>query len=281
MKKSIVIILTTTSALGVTLPVFAEGTPWLQVPQTLNASVSHVSQEATRFFRGETEANLPFGRFEQETKWFDLSYGINDKTALDLRFGFSDVDAQAAGKSDDRMDTTIGITRLILDEFETGDFSLAVRVFGTLAGDYETGGSPATVGDGADAVGASLLVGKFLTDRFAIAADGGVRMSNNDVPNEWTMNLGGHFAVTDRFGVYAQYQLQKSSGDLDIGTPEFKGRFPEVQENVSRVRIGGNTSIGPIGVDLSWYQTLDGRNTADFDIVSVSISYTMDFYKRN
>ena len=260
MKKSIVIILTTTSALGVTLPVFAEGTPWLQVPQTLNASVSHVSQEATRFFRGETEANLPFGRFEQETKWFDLSYGINDKTALDLRFGFSDVDAQAAGKSDDRMDTTIEITRLILDEFETGDFSLAVRVFGTLAGDYETGGSPATVG--ADAVG-------------------GVRMSNNDVPNEWTMNLGGHFAVTDRFGVYAQYQLQKSSGDLDIGTPEFKGRFPEVQEDVSRVHIGGNTSIGPIGVDLSWYQTLDGRNTADFDIVSVSISYTMDFYKRN
>ena len=264
---------------GFSHSMFADGSPWLPVPQIVDVNVSFVNQEATQFYRGEDHADLPFGKFTQDTTWFDIVYGIGDKTALDLKFGTSEVDAQAAGASDDRMDTTIGITRSIYDELETGGFSLAVRVAGTLAGDYDTGGSPASVGDGADSLSASLLIGKFLTDRFAVAADGSIRLSNNDVPTEWIMNLGAYLAVSDQLGLYSQYQRQQSSGDLDIGTPEFMGRFPEVHENVNRLRVGGNTSIGPIGVDLSWFQTLGGRNTADFDIFSASFSYTFDLFK--
>lgn len=265
--------------ISVALPAFAaDGSPWLPVPQSLDVSVSLVNQEATQFYRGDTHANLPFGKFTQDTRWVDLVYGVTDKTAVDFQIGNSDVDAMAAGSADARMDTTIGITRSLLDELETGGFSLALRVAGTIAGDYETGGSPASPGDGANSLSTTLHVGKFLSDRFAVAADGGIRFSNNEVPTEWNFKAGAHYLVTNNLGVYAQYQRQISTGDLDIGGPGFAGRFPEVAEEASRFRFGANAYVGPVRVDLSWFKVLDGRNTADFDIFAVSFAYTFDLY---
>ena len=278
--KKLARLFVTMAVSSMAIPCFAEGSPWLPVPQTLDVAVSFVNQEATKFYRGDTNANLPFGKFTQDTRWFDIVYGAGDKTALDFRFGFSEVDAQAAGSADERMDTTFGVTRSIFDELETGKFSMAVRVAVTMKGSYDVGGSPASPGDGGNALSGSLLYGNFVTDNLAVAADVGVRISSNDVPTEWTMNIGAHLAVAENLGLYAQYHRQQSMGDLDIGGPGFAGRFPEVQENVSRIRVGGNTSLGPLGVDLSWYQVLGGRNTAEYDILSASFSYTFDLYRR-
>lgn len=278
--KNVLKLLTAAAFASASLSILAEGSPWLPVPQTLDVTVSLVNQEATKFYRGETDANLPFGKFTQDTRWFDLVYGVGDKTAIDFRFGFAEVDARAAGSADERMDMTFGVTRAIFDELETGKFSMAFRIAATVAGSYDTGGSPASPGDGGNALSGSLLYGNFVTDTLAVAADAGVRISSNDVPTEWNFNLGAHLVVAENLGVYAQYQRQESMGDLDIGGPGFAGRFPEVQENVSRVRVGGNTNLGPIGVDLSFYQVIGGRNTAQFDIFNVSFSYTFDFYRR-
>ena len=265
---------------SMTLSAAADGSAWLPVPQTLNVAVSIVNQEATQFYRGDEKRDLPFGKFTQDTTWFDISYGLGDKTAIDVKFGSSKVDAQAAGSAKDRMDTTFGLTRSIYDELETGQFSLALRVAATIAGSYSTGGSPASPGDGGNAVSGTLLFGKFVNENFALAADGGLKLSTNDVPAEISFSVGAHLVVAENLGLYAQYQRQQSTGDLDIGGTGFAGRFPEVQENVSRIRVGGNTNLGPIGVDVSWFNVLGGKNTAIYDILNLSFSYTFDMYGR-
>ena len=278
--KKLLKLLTITVVVSATLPIFAEGSPWLPTPRTLDVSVSLVNQEASKYYRGETEVNASFGTFTQDTTWFDLVYGVGDKTAFDFRFGTAEVDADAAGSVDERMDMTFGVTRAIFDELETGKFSMALRVAATVAGSYDTGGSPAAPGDGGNALSGTLLYGNYVTDTLAVAADAGVRISSNDVPTEWIFGLGAHVLVAENLGLYAQYQRQQSMGDLDIGGPGFTGNFPEVQENISRIRVGGNTNIGPIGLDLSFFKVIGGRNTAQYDIVNASFSYTFDFYRR-
>ncbi len=260
-------------------PVIAEGSPWLPVPQTLSLSVEHVSQEADQFFRGEAQRNLPFGEFNQTTIWFNGKYGLNDKTAIDARWGTSEVDAGALGTTDGAFDLTLGLTRSLLDELETGGVSVAIRVAGTLAGDYETG-QPNSLGDGANSIEGSINIGKFLTPEFGIAGEFGLRLSTNDVPMEWFLSAGGNYFVTPYVSTFAQYQLKQSNGDLDIGGAGFTpAGFPEVQENFSRIRVGANVQYENFSWDISIYKTLDGRNTADFDIVSNTFTLYIDLFR--
>lgn len=259
--------------------VIADGSPWLPVPQTLSLSIEHVSQEADQFYRGDSHANLPFGEFNQTTIWFSGKYGLNDKTAVDARWGTSEVDAGPLGSTDGAFDLTIGLTRSLLDELETGGVSVAVRVAGTLAGDYETG-QPNSLGDGADSIESSINIGKFLTPEFGVAGEFGLRFSTNDVPTEWFLNAGGNYFVTPNVSAFAQYQLKQSNGDLDIGGAGFTpAGFPEVQENFSRFRVGANVQFENLSWDISFYKTLDGRNTADFDILSNTFTLYIDLFR--
>ena len=258
---------------------FAEGSPWLPVPQTLSLSVAHVSQEADQFYRGETLANLPFGEFNQTTIWFMGKYGLNDKTAIDARWGTSEVDAGALGSTDGAFDATIGVTRSLLDEIETGGVSVAVRVAGTLAGDYETG-RPNSLGDGANSIESSISVGKFLRPEFGVAGEFGLRFSTNDVPSEWFLNAGVNYFLSPHVSLYGQYQLKRSNGDLDIGGTGFTpAGFPEVQENLSRIRVGASLQYENFSWDINIYKTQDGRNTADFDIVSNTFTLYFDLFR--
>ena len=257
----------------------AEGSPWLPVPQTLSLSVAHVAQEADQFYRAETKANLPFGEFNQTTIWFSGKYGLNDKTAIDARWGTSEVDAGALGSTDGTLDATLGVTRSLLDEIETGGVSVAVRVAGTLAGDYDTG-RPNSLGDGANSLESSINIGKFLKPELGVAGEFGLRFSTNDVPSEWFLNAGVNYFVSPYVSVYAQYQLKQSNGDLDIGGTGFTpAGFPEVQENFSRFRFGGNVQYENFSWDINIYKTLDGRNTADFDIVSNTFTLYVDLFR--
>lgn len=257
----------------------AEGSPWLPVPQTLSLSIEHVAQEADQFYRGESHANLPFGEFNQTTIWFSGKYGLNDKTAIDARWGTSEVEAGALGSTDGTFDLSFGLTRSLLDELETGRVSVAVRVGGTLAGDYQTG-RPNSLGDGADSIECSINVGKFLTPEFAVAGEFGLRFSNNDVPTEWFLSAGGNYFFTPYVNAFAQYQLKQSNGDLDIGGTGFTpAGFPELQENFSRIRVGANLQYENFSWDISIYKTIDGRNTADFDIVSNTFTLYIDLFR--
>lgn len=270
---------TLTCALLLCSPTIADGSPWLPVPQTMSLSVSHVVQEANQFYRGETHANLPFGEFNQTTLWIGGKYGLNDKTAIDVQWGTSEVEAGPLGSSDGTQDATVGITRSLLDEIETGEYSISVRIAGTLAGDYDTG-QPNSIGDGANSIAGSVNVGKYLTPEFGVAGEFGLRFSTNDVPSEWFLNAGVNYIISPYVSAFAQYRLKQSNGDLDIGGTGFTpAGFPEVQENYSRFRIGANVQYENFSWDINVYKTLNGRNTADFDIVTNTFTLFIDLFR--
>ncbi|MCY3541459.1 MAG: hypothetical protein OXH31_06085 [Gammaproteobacteria bacterium] len=270
---------TLTCALLFCSSLVADGSPWLPVPQTISLSVSQVVQEADQFYRGDTHANLPFGEFNQTTLWFSGKYGLNDKTAIDVQFGTSEVEAGPLGSSDGIHDATVGITRSLLDELETGTFSVSLRVAGTLAGDYDTG-QPHSIGDGANSIASSINVGKYLTPNFGVAGEFGLRFSTNDVPSEWFLSAGANFFVSPYVSAYAQYHLKMSNGDLDIGSTGFTpAGFPEVQEDYSRIQTGVSLQYQNLSWDVNVHKTLDGRNTADFDIVSMTFTLFVDLFR--
>lgn len=270
---------TLTCALLFCSSLVANGSPWLPVPQTISLSVSRVVQEADQFYRGDSHANLPFGEFNQTTLWFSGTYGLNDKTAIDVQLGTSEVEAGPLGSSDGTQDATVGITRSLVDELETGTFSVSMRLAGTLAGDYDTG-QPHSIGDGANSIAGSVNVGKFLTPKFGAAGEFGLRFSNNEVPSEWFLSAGVNYFVSPYVNAYAQYQLKQSNGDLDIGGTGFTpAGFPEVQENYSRFQTGVNLQYQNFSWDVNVHRTLDGRNTADFDIVSMTFTLFVDLFR--
>lgn len=258
---------------------YADASPWLPIPRTLEVSLSQVVQESTEFYRGTDKRSLPFGNFDQSTTWLSMKYGASDKTAVDFRIGSSNLDAGALGEARDTTDMTFGVTRSLLDEAEHGTPSVSLRVAATLAGDYEVG-RPNSIGDGADAVEASVAVGKAVNDRLAFAADVGMRFSSDDVPRETLFNAGAHFQASGRVGLYGQYQLKRSDGDLDIGGMGFSpAGFPETTEEFDRIRVGIGVALTPeLRFDLSYYDTLDGRNAADFDAYNLTVSYLFDLF---
>ena len=267
-------------ALVYSVPSLANTSPWLPIPKTLEFSITRVSQESTKFHRGTELRDLPFGSFNQDTTWIGVKYGLSDKLALDFRGGASSLDAGALGESDDLNDMSFGVTRSILDEIEHGMVSVSFRIGAILAGSYDVG-QPNSIGDGEDAIEATVALGKAVTDHIAFAVDAGLKFASGDVPTETLLNAGLHFQANDRFGIYGQFQTKKSNGDLDIGGTGFTpAGFPETAEEYSRFRLGAGVSIMPeLRLDLSIYDTRSGRNTADFDAVSLTFAYTLDLFK--
>ena len=269
------------STLICTAPILADASPWLSIPQTVEVSISHVIQESTKFYRGTERVNLPFGHFDQTTNWVSVKYGWSDKIAFDFRGGSSDLDAGALGESSEMNDVSFGVTRSLLDEIEHGTASVSLRVGAIVAGGYDVG-QPNSIGDGADAIETTLSISKVLTPRVAVAGGIALKFSSDDVPTETLLNVGLHIQVNARIGFYGQYQLKTSNGNLDIGGEGFTpAGFPETTEEYDRLRFGTGISITPeLRFDLSIYDTRDGRNTADFDAVNLTVGYTFDLFDR-
>ena len=258
------------------LPLVAQ-TPWLPLPRAISITVDRVTEDATQFYRGDKRVDLPFEHFDQDFTWVSAKWGLSDKTAIDARFGHASLDT-GAGDADDRADSTFGITRSLRDEFETGDFSLALRATVSLAGSYETG-RPHSIGDGEDAWEIGLSAGKYLSPKVAVATSYTMRMNGGNVPNEQTFTVGGNVLVNSTVGLYSIFELQNSSGKLDIGGDGFAPpRFPETQEEFNRIRVGGTVSNSLGNVDVSYAKILDGRNMADFSTISVALTYNLDLF---
>ena len=262
-------------------PAWAEGSPWLPIPRSGSLSVSHVYQDAEKFYRGKDRRRLPFGGIEQSTTWVTLNYGLAESVALDVQGGYSEVEADNGMESDGMTDTTIGLTWRVIDEdiSEAGAPSVAVRVAGIIAGDYDTG-MPWSVGDGGDGFEGSLIAGKIFGNRFALSAEVGRRERNSKVPGETFLNAAAYFLASPRLSLSARYHKTMSDGDLDIGGYGFSpARFPETDEDIDRVALGGSFNLtDQISLGLNWFSILDGRNTADFDAILGTITYTFDIY---
>lgn len=261
--------------------VWAEGSPWLPIPKSGSISVAHVYQDAEKFYRGKDRRRLPFGGIEQSTTWVSLNYGLADSLAVDVQGGYSEVEADNGMESDGMTDTTIGLTWRVIDEdiSDAGAPSIAVRVAGIIAGDYDVG-MPWSIGDGGDGFEGSLIAGKIFNNRFALSAEVGRRERNNNVPGETFLNAAAYFLVSPKLSLSARYHKTMSDGDLDIGGYGFSpARFPETDEDIDRVAVGGSFNLtDQISLGLNWFSIVDGRNTADFDAILGTVTYTFDFY---
>ena len=260
---------------------WADGSPWLPIPKSASLSVSHVYQDAQKFYRGKERRRLPFGGIEQNTTWVELKYGLSESLALDVRGGYSEVETDNGMDSDGMTDTTVGVTWRVLDEHVSESFapSIAVRAAGIIAGDYDTG-MPEAIGDGGDGFEASIIVGKIFDGTFALSGEAGRRERKDGVPGETFVNASAYVLAIPKLTLVARYHKTMSDGDLDIGGPGFSpARFPETDEDIDRISLGGSFNVTErLSLGLNWFSTLDGRNTGDFDSISGTVTYTFDLY---
>ncbi len=263
----------------------ADSSPWLPIPKSGTLGLSYVSEDAETFYRGEENRDLPFAGLEQQSIYLSASYGLIDHIALDLQAVHVSVSGDAPSPpgppdADGWSDVRFGATWRFLDEYANPSVpSMALRFGYTFAGDY-TSTLPTSVGDGADAIEASFLLGKIFDNRFAFLAEVGYRNRSDDVPNEIFINAKAFVLVTERLILNAQMHQTRASGNLDIGGPGFSpARFPETTEDIERFGIGAELNATPaLGLGLHWFKVTDGRNTAEFDTIAATITYHFDLF---
>lgn len=274
MKKAIV------SGLLLSAPftVMADGSPWLINPGDTSVQITSVQQDADEFWAGDNKNPTPGnGDVSLDTVFVSINHGLTDNLALDFRTGYSESDTAVAPSETDFGDTSLGLTWRLYDEFlDNGNLpSVAIRFAGTIAGDYETS-TISAIGDGANAVEASLLVGKLITDRLALAADIGYRYRDGDVEDEILFNLSGTYFATQSLSATLAYHLVDSRGDLDIGGPGFTPqRFDEVEEDVESIELSLAYALTPsISLNIGYAEVIDGRNTPKSDVVIAGIGFS-------
>ena len=197
------LLLATRVAVAVTalavLPAFAEGSPWLPTPGTGSISLSYVHQATDEFYRVTSKRPTPGGGADlsQGTIWLQGSYGLSDALAVDVRVGRARSEfttgpgIPAMQESHDGLvDVNAGITWRIVDEAVSELPSVAIRVGAIIDGGYSTGYIN-SLGDGGSGAEISLLVGKFLTERFALSGEFGYRTRDNNVPDNAFLKVSG------------------------------------------------------------------------------------------
>lgn len=257
----------------------ADGSVWLPTPGSISLSASRVNQDADHFWH-IVDGKMRRTRFppglEQTSTLLSATYGLADALALDAQIGWSEASNKASPRShptqDGRSDLNVGLTWRLVDEIVSDAPSVAVRFGLILQGDYDPRW-PTAIGDGADGVEFSGMVGKVFADRLALSAEAGLRYRSEGAPRETLVNLDAHVIATSFLVLSARYHMQRSSGDRDIHGPGFT-RFvlPVIAEETDRLSLGGTVSIGPIDLSLNWFDVRDGRNTADFDAFAVTVS---------
>lgn len=263
-------------------------------------TVSYVSQSADNMWVGKDGPRaIPFQGLDQSTFSVNGTYGFSDAVSLDVSVGRSEVSPKNGGpiplSTKGFTDTELGLTWRFRDEIVTEGPSVAVRFGAILAGNYDVGGAgpaevmgdpnrvgagPTAIGDGAGGFELSGIIGKVINNRLALSAELGSRHRSGDVPRETFMNFDAHLIATDNLVLSAQYHIQASSGDIDIGPPPGPGahgmhwdQFPFVAEDINRISIGGTLVLGSVDIGLHWFNVLDGRNTAEYKAFGGTLTY--------
>ncbi|MCY4128908.1 MAG: hypothetical protein OXG15_06655 [Gammaproteobacteria bacterium] len=299
-KTRISIALVATGLLAIAPSALADGSVWLPAPGTGTMTVSYVSQSADNMWVGKNGPNpIPFRGLDQSTISIHGTYGFSDAVSLDVSVGRSEVSPKHGRpiplSTDGLTDTEVGVTWRFLDEVVTGGPSAAVRFGAILAGNYDVGGNgpaevmgdvnrvgagPTAIGDGAGGIELSGIIGKVINNRLALSAELGVRNRSGDVPRETFMNFDAHLIARDNLVLSAQYHIQASSGDIDIGPPPGPGahgmhwdQFPFVAEDIKRISLGATLALNTVDIGVHWFNVLDGRNTAEFKAFGGTLTY--------
>lgn len=283
MRKLSLIVISAVMAVLSYMPLANAGnSAWLPAPGGGSVSLSLIYQNAEEFYRGSEKVPGPLaeGDLTQKTAVVQVKYGLMDSVALDLSVGGSEASKPGAGpkESEDESgvtDINVGVTVRLVDEAVTQAPSIAVRVGGIKGGSYDTGYIN-SIGDGADGFEVSGIVGKFLSDNFAISGELGYRMRNEDVPDAIFGNVTGSLLFADMFGLSVNYTMENSTDGVDIGSEGFTpALFPETEEDIHTLGstltflVGGGASISG-----SYARVIDGRNTGESNIFAVSLGYS-------
>ncbi len=258
---------------------FAEGSPWLPEPGATNLNLSYVKQSADEVFKGFKKDNLD--KLKQDTYSLQITHGYSEDLAFDATIGYAQSDFSNPANSSDSgiTDTNLGVTWRFNDEFISDSAlpSAALRVGVTIAGDYEAGiEGPYAIGDGADSLDASLVLGKSINEWLAVSGEIGYRFRSDNTPDEAIYKVGAYVTPEQGFTVGLNYSIVNADDGLDIGGDGFKPTlFAETEEDIELVSLGVSYNINEkMDVALSYGKVIDGRNTAKSDIIGLSLSYS-------
>lgn len=270
-------------------PAFAGSSPWLPAPGGGSITVSYVSQGATEFYRSTVKGPTPGGgaNLSQQTVWVDGVYGLSDSVALDFRVGearSSFITGEGLPPSQQSInglqDINVGVVWRAVDEVVSSGPSIAFRVAGIKAGNYDTGYIN-SLGDGGNGIELSAMVGKFIADRFAVSSELGYRYrdsSAHEIPSNIFARFSAGVLVGGGVGVNLNYEIDNSLSGLEIGVPPFSpSRFPELQEDIHLLGPTVSFSVSDqASIAVSYAKVVHGRNTAASNVFSVSFGYSFN-----
>lgn len=264
---------------------FASGSAWLPAPGGGSVTLSYVWQGSDEFYKAADKGSTPKGEdLTQQTLWIDGTYGLSDSIAIDFRAGlargsFVTGEMIPAKKEDEDglTDINLGVTWRVSDEAVNSAPSIAFRLGGIKSGSYDSGYIN-SIGDGADGVEVSGIIGKFITDQIALSGEVGYRY-RQDIPNNIFVRLSGGVLLLDRVGVSVNYDMTNAESGLDIQGPGFAPDgvplFSETEEDIHILSSTLSLAVSEqVSLGASYGRVIDGRNTAASDIFSVSLGYS-------
>jgi len=267
--------------LGVSPLAYSEGSPWLPADGTTTVGLNLITGSTTDFFIADVSTSLQ-GDLDGTFLWFNASHGFRDVWSFDFRAGYArsefSNDIGQEDREQDFADTTFGASYQFINEFEAdnGWPTISGRVGLTIGGDYNPNLINA-IGDAADGVDLSLLVGKSLGAGFAVYGDLTFRQRNNDVADgvQYLINVF-YSTPLQGLGLQAAVAGLRTDSDVDIGGDGFGvDGFPQTDRDsdflIAGVNYGFNNGIG---IGLSYTALLNGRNVADTDVASFSLTYS-------
>ena len=275
MKRSLLV--------GLMLPmssVWADGVPWLGAPGSTSLSVSVIHQNADKLYAGTSETALP-ADLEQQTYQINVSRVLSDNVAVDAALGYaeSELDDSGPGRATDGgiTDTRLGVLWRVNDEFLNAALpSIALRGVVTLAGDYN-GSEIQAIGDEANGLEGSVIVGRIFAQRYAASAEVGYRWRDSSVDDEYFIALGLYAQFSPKWRGSLGYQMRDANGDTDINSDRFTASnddFRLVEEDNATLDVGIAYQLNPkVSASFNYGRVVDGRNTAISDIFALGLGY--------
>jgi hypothetical protein len=266
-----------------TLPSLSHGvTAWLPEAGSGSVETSFVASTFDSFLLGSSALDSPLGgSVDQYSLRAGVTFGLTEWLAVDASTGFAWVkDDGFTGLDDSGLDDSrIGLTVGLTDD-EGAVPALALRAGAIIGGSYDTN-APYSLGDGANGVEVSLLWGKSLGDTgFSVLGDVGYRWRDDDVPEDLFFSAG----VAKSFylgggdssiNLYAGYRFTEGQSGGDIGGPGFGSAFgfPQTREEQQGLDFAlGYTDAGGRSYTLGYSHVIEGRNTPERDVFSLSIT---------
>jgi hypothetical protein len=256
-------------------------TAWLPQAGTGSLDASFVASTFDSFLLATKESASPLGgSVDQYAFRVGVQYGLTDSLAFDASTGYAWVQDDGFTGLDDQAldDSRIGLT-LGLTKDEGSIPALAIRAGAIIAGTYDTN-APYSLGDGANGGEVSILWGKSLGDSgFSILGDVGYRWRGEDVPEDFFFSAGIaksiFFSGGDSVNLYAGYRQTQGQSGGDIGAPGFGQTFgfPQTREEQQGLDFAvGYTDVGGRTYTVGYSHVIEGRNTPQRDVVSVSVN---------